>query len=199
MNKNELFLKYNFAKKMLETEISILMEEFVFLHGYNPVEHIKSRIKSEASIIKKLEKKGYEKTLANITKIPDIIGIRIVVSFLADIYDVVATIKKSKNLIVKKQKNYVENPKDTGYLSYHLIVAVPIYLAGKTEYVDAEIQIRTIAMDFWATLDHKIQYKFSNEIPKEIKEQMYENSLIIRELDERMLKLNEAVNSYIKE
>ncbi len=199
MNKNELFLKYNFAKKMLETEISILMEEFVFLHGYNPVEHIKSRIKSEASIIKKLEKKGYEKTLANITKIPDIIGIRIVVSFLTDIYDVVATIKKSKNLIVKKQKNYVENPKDTGYLSYHLIVAVPIYLAGKTEYVDAEIQIRTIAMDFWATLDHKIQYKFSNEIPKEIKEQMYENSLIIRELDERMLKLNEAVNSYIKE
>ena len=112
MNKNELFLKYNFAKKMLETEISILMEEFVFLHGYNPVEHIKSRIKSEASIIKKLEKKGYEKTLANITKIPDIIGIRIVVSFLTDIYDVVATIKKSKNLIVKKQKNYVENPKE---------------------------------------------------------------------------------------
>lgn len=199
MNKNELFLKYGFAKKMLETEITILMEEFVFLHGYNPVEHIKSRIKSEASIINKLEKKGYEKTLANIAKIPDIIGIRIVVSFLTDIYDVVATIKKSKNLIIKKQKNYVEKPKDTGYLSYHLIVAVPIYLAGKTEYIDAEIQIRTIAMDFWATLDHKIQYKFSNEIPKEIKEQMYENSLIIRELDERMLRLNEAVNNYIKD
>lgn len=197
-NEKELFLKYNFAKQMLETEINILMDEFVLKHGYNPVEHIKSRIKSKESILKKLEKKGYEKSLINITKIPDIIGLRIVVSFLSDVYDVVATIKQSENLIIKGQKDYVENPKDTGYISYHLIVAVPIYLAGKTEYIDAEIQIRTIAMDFWATLDHKIQYKFPNEIPTDIKEKMYESSLIIRELDERMMHLNEAVNEHLK-
>lgn len=198
INENKLFLKYKFAKQMLETEINILIEEFVYEHGYNPVEHIKSRIKTKESILHKLEKKGYEKSLINMTKIPDVIGIRIVVSFLSDIYDVVSTIKNSNNIIIKAQKDYVENPKDTGYISYHLIVAVPIYLAGKTEYIDAEIQIRTIAMDFWATLDHKIQYKFPNKIPNDIKEKMYENSLIIRDLDERMMRLNEAVNKYMK-
>ncbi len=198
-NEKELFLKYNFAKDMLETEINILMEEFVFKNGYNPFEHIKSRIKTKESIMNKLEKKGYEKTVANFDKIPDIIGIRIVVSFLNDIYAVVDTIKQSKNLIIKRQKDYVDNPKESGYISYHLIVAVPIYLAGKTEYIDAEIQIRTIAMDFWATLDHKIQYKFPNEIPNDIKEQLYESSLIIRELDKRMMHLNEAVNEHMKD
>lgn len=197
-NENEIFMKYAFAKKMLETEIGILMEEYVFKNGYNPVEHIKTRIKSKESILKKLEKKGYEKKLANITKIPDIIGLRIVVSFLSDVYDVVNIIKNSENLIIKDQKDYVEKPKDSGYLSYHLIVAVPIYLAGKTEYVDAEIQIRTIAMDFWATLDHKIQYKFPNKIPNDIKKKMYESSLIIRELDERMMHLNKVVNEHLK-
>ena len=197
--KDKLFLKYKFAKKMLEAEISILVEEFEFIHGYNPVEHIKARIKSETSILKKLEEKGYKKTISNIkTHIHDVVGIRIVVSFLSDVYDIVATIKESKNLTVIKQQDYIKEPKDTGYKSYHLNVFVPIYLRDKTEYMEAEIQIRTIAMDFWASLDHKIQYKFPNEIPEEIKDKMYENSLIIAKLDEQMMYLNDAVNKYEK-
>lgn len=198
-SKEGLFLKYEFAKSMLETEINILIEEFVFVHGYNPVEHVKSRIKSEASIVDKLEKKGVEKTIVNVGRhVHDAVGLRIVVSFLSDVYDIVSIIKKSKNLIVVKQDDYINNPKDTGYTSYHLNVLVPIYLNDKTEYIEAEIQIRTIAMDFWASLDHKIQYKFPNEIPEDVKEKMYENSLIIKELDRQMMHLNETVNKYDK-
>lgn len=197
--KESLFLKYKFAKQMLETEINILMEEFVFVHGYNPVEHIKSRIKTEASIMKKLEKKGLAKTVSNVGRyVHDAVGFRIVVSFLSDVYDIVTIIKKSNNLIVVKQEDYIKDPKESGYTSYHLNVLVPIYLNSKTEYVEAEIQIRTIAMDFWASLDHKIQYKFPNEIPEEVKEKMYENALIIKKLDNQMMHLNEAVQKYDK-
>lgn len=198
-SRDELFLKLNFAKRMLETEINILMEEFVFIHGYNPVEHIKSRVKSEDSIAKKLEKKGYDKTIKNVSKyITDGVGLRIVVSFLSDVYDIVSVIRKSKNLIVREQIDYIKDPKETGYTSYHLVVWVPIYLNAKVELISAEIQIRTIAMDFWASLDHKIQYKFPNEIPEDVKEKMYENSLIIKELDKQMMHLNETVNKYDK-
>lgn len=198
-SKEELFLRYKFAKQMLETEINILVEEFVFKHGYNPVEHIKSRVKSEASIIKKLEHKGFEYTLSNVVKcIHDGVGIRIVVSFLSDVYDLVSVIKKSKNLVVIGQEDYIKDPKNTGYTSYHLNVLVPIYLENHIDYVEAEIQIRTIAMDFWASLDHKIQYKFPNEIPEDVHKKLYENSLIIKNLDIQMMHLNEIVNKYDK-
>ena len=184
---------------MLETEINILVDEFVFNHGYNPVEHIKSRIRSEKSIKNKLKDKGYDYTLANIKKyIHDVVGIRIVVSFLSDVYDIVSVLKNSQDLIIVKQQDYIKEPKDTGYISYHLNVLIPIYLNNKTEYVEGEIQIRTIAMDFWASLDHKIEYKFSDtgKIPLEVYDKMYENSLIIKELDKKMMHLNETVNKY---
>lgn len=184
---------------MLETEINILVDEFVFNHGYNPVEHIKSRIKSEKSIKNKLKDKGYDYTLANIKKyIHDVVGIRIVVSFLSDVYDIVSVLKNSQDLIIVKQQDYIKEPKDTGYISYHLNVLIPIYLNNKTEYFEGEIQIRTIAMDFWASLDHKIEYKFSDteKIPLEVYDKMYENSLIIKELDKKMMHLNETVNKY---
>ena len=127
-----------------------------------------------------------------------VVGIRIVVSFLSDVFDIVSLIKKSKNLIIKDQKDYITEPKETGYTSYHLNVLVPIYLYNNIEYMEAEIQVRTMAMDFWASLDHKILYKFPESIPEEVKEAMYQNSLIIKELDKRMLQLNEIVNKYDK-
>lgn len=197
--KDKLFLYYNFALRMLETEINILVDEFVFKHGYNPVEHIKSRIKSEKSIKNKLKNKGYDYTPSNIKKyIHDVVGIRIVVSFLSDVYDIVSVLKNSQDLIIVKQQDYIKEPKDTGYISYHLNVLIPIYLNNKTEYVEGEIQIRTVVMDFWASLDHKIEYKFNNadKIPLEVYDKMYENSLIIKELDKKMMHLNEVVNKY---
>ena len=193
---SELMLKYNFALQLLETQFNILIKEFEFKNKYNPVEHMKSRLKTEKSIIDKLNKKGYEVTTKNmISHVHDIIGIRIVCSFLEDVYDIVDIIKSSKQF----KKDYIKNPKSTGYMSYHLIVLVPIYLNETVEHVEAEIQIRTSAMDFWASIDHKVQYKFPSEIPEEVKKEMYNCSLDIRKLDEKMQQLNEFVNKYNKE
>ena len=194
---SELMLKYNFALQLLETQFNILIKEFEFKNKYNPVEHMKSRLKTEKSIIDKLNKKGYEVTTKNmISHVHDIIGIRIVCSFLDDVYDIVDIIKSSKHFKIKEEKDYIKNPKTTGYMSYHLIVLVPIYLNETVEHVEAEIQIRTSAMDFWASIDHKVQYKFPSEIPEEVKKEMYNCSLDIRKLDEKMQQLNEFVNKY---
>lgn len=194
---SELMLKYNFALQLLETQFNMLIKEFEFKNKYNPVEHMKSRLKTEKSIIDKLNKKGYEVTTKNmISHVHDIIGIRIVCSFLDDVYDIVDIIKSSKQFKIKEEKDYIKNPKSTGYMSYHLIVLVPIYLNETVEHVEAEIQIRTSAMDFWASIDHKVQYKFPSEIPEEVKKEMYNCSLDIRKLDEKMQQLNEFVNKY---
>ena len=194
---SELMLKYNFALQLLETQFNILIKEFEFKNKYNPVEHMKSRLKTEKSIIDKLNKKGYEVTTKNmISHVHDIIGIRIVCSFLDDVYDIVDIIKSSKQFKIKEEKDYIKNPKTTGYMSYHLIVLVPIYLNETVEHVEAEIQIRTSAMDFWASIDHKVQYKFPSEIPEEVKKEMYNCSLDIRKLDEKMQQINEFVNKY---
>ena len=194
---SELMLKYNFALQLLETQFNILIKEFEFKNKYNPVEHVKSRIKSEKSIIDKLNKKGYEVTTKNmILHVHDIIGIRIVCSFLDDVYDIVDIIKSSKQFKIKEEKDYIKNPKSTGYMSYHLIVLVPIYLNETVEYIEAEVQIRTSAMDCWASIDHKIQYKFPSEIPEEVKNEMFNCAVDIRKLDEKMYQLNEIVNKY---
>ncbi len=197
---DEIYAKYEYAKKMLETELQILIKEFERKHGYTPVEHTKSRIKTEKSIQCKLTKKGYGFTPENIEKhISDVVGVRIVVSFLSDVYDIVSMITHSTNLLIKKRKDYIKEPKDSGYSSYHLIVLVPIYLESYVEYITAEIQIRTVAMDFWATLDHKIRYKFQDVIPADIQNAMREYAEDIQELDRKMYEMNKIMSKYEKE
>lgn len=192
-----LMMKYQFALQMLETELSILIKEYEYKNKYNPVEHKKSRIKTKESAIEKLIKKGYEVNSNNLIKhVHDMIGIRIVCSFISDVYNMVEIIKNSKQLKIIDEKDYISNPKDTGYISYHIIVMVPIYLNENIEYMEAEIQIRTIAMDFWATLDHKILYKFEKEVPTELKKEMYNCSLDIKDLDYKMQHLNEISKKY---
>lgn len=196
-NLPELMLKYEFAMDTLTTQINILIKEFEFRNHYNPVEHIKSRIKSEESALNKLEKKGYDLTLFNIVNhVHDMIGIRIVCSFLSDVYDIVEMIKNSGQIKIKEEKDYIKNPKKSGYSSYHLIVLVPIYLHDSIEYVEAEIQVRTIAMDFWASLEHKIQYKIPKDLPKKVTDELYQCSLNMFALDNRMNQLNQIINEY---
>lgn len=197
---DEIYAKYEYAKKMLETELQILIKEFERKHGYTPVEHTKTRIKAEKSIQCKLTKKGYKFTPENVEKyISDVVGVRIVVSFLSDVYDIVSMITHSTNLLIKKRKDYIKEPKDSGYSSYHLIVLVPIYLESYVEYITAEIQIRTVAMDFWATLDHKIRYKFQDVIPADIQNAMREYAEDIQELDRKMYEMNKIMSKYEKE
>lgn len=194
---SELMLKNEFAKQLLETQLNILIKEFEYNNHYNPVEHIKSRIKTEKSIREKLQKKGYEYTAENLrSHVHDIVGIRIVCSFLSDVYDIVNMIKNSEQFQLVAEKDYIETPKDSGYISYHLIVLVPVYLNNDTEYIEAEIQIRTIAMDFWASIDHKIQYKFA-EAPKEVQDELYQCSLDIKALDNRMNQMNRIIHKYV--
>lgn len=197
---NDVMLKYKFALDVLETNIKILVNEHEYKYNENIVDHIKVRLKSKNSSAKKLEQKGHDITVNNLVKhVHDIVGLRIVCSFLPDVYKVVDIIKKSELFYVKSEKDYISNPKDTGYISYHLIVLVPVPLKDGIEYIEAEIQVRTMAMDFWASLDHKLQYKFEGIIPDEVKHEMYKCSVDIKAIDEKMTSLKRFIDEYPKD
>ena len=196
-NIDEIFLKYEFALQTLLTELNILLKEYEFKNKINPVEHIKSRIKTKESAFEKLKRKGYPVDLENmILHIHDMVGVRLVCSFKSDVYDIVNIIKNSKLLTMKKEQDFIKNPKETGYSSFHLNVMVPIYLNNDVEYIEAEIQIRTVAMDFWATLEHKIRYKFDGTIPDEVSDKLYNCSKEVKELDNRMFNINEIMKKH---
>ena len=197
---NNIMINYMCALKILEAQIEVINDEFQYKYNHNPIEHIKTRVKSVDSIMKKLEKYNLDFSIDNIiNNIFDIIGARIVCSFKSDIYKIVDIIKTSSCLEVVKEKDYIKNPKESGYSSYHLIVDVPVYLSTGVIKVKAEIQIRTIAMDFWASLEHKINYKFSKKLPDKIRNELISSSKIIDDLDNRMNYLKELVNEYKEE
>lgn len=190
-------LKYNFALKRLLSEIEILIEEYKFKTDCNPVEHIKSRIKSYNSIEAKLKNKNLEITKDNIVRnVHDVVGVRIVCSFLDDVYELVKIIKSSKQFVIIGESDYIKNPKDSGYSSYHINLLVPVHLLERTEYIEAEIQIRTIAMDCWASLDHKLRYKLPEDIPEEIKEDMNLRAIAIREYDKTVQHLYDLIREF---
>lgn len=194
---NEIVLRYEFALQTLSTELNILIKEYEFKNKTNIVEHIKSRIKTKESAIAKLIRKGYPVDGENlINHIHDMVGVRIVCSFLSDVYEIVNIIENSKIFRIKSKDDFIKNPKKSGYSSFHMNVYVPVYLNGTIEYVEAEIQIRTMAMDFWASLEHKIKYKFDGEIPEEVTKEVYDCSLEVKELDNKMYKINEIMNKY---
>ncbi len=189
-------LLYNSALKQIRTKIEILNEEFQEVHRYNPIEHVKSRLKVPESIVKKLKRNGYESTIANMVRyVNDIAGIRIICSFTSDIYRIAEMISNQKDIQVLTIKDYIMNPKASGYRSYHMIVSIPVYLSDRIVNVKVEIQIRTVAMDFWASLEHKIQYKFESKAPMHIKSELYECARMVADLDARMLSLNEEIQS----
>lgn len=185
---------YNSALKKVNTKIDILNDEFKHIHNYNPIEYIKARIKTPESTVKKLKRNGYESTIENmVTHINDIAGIRIVCSFTSDIYRIAEMIGQQSDLTVLSVKDYIRKPKDSGYKSYHMLVTIPIYMSDKTVDTKVEIQIRTIAMDFWASLEHKIYYKFEGNAPDYISRDLQECADIVSKLDAKMLQLNEAI------
>ena len=185
---------YNSALKEVGTKVDILNDEFRHVHKYNPIEYIKSRIKSPESIVKKLKRHGYESTIENmVNHINDIAGIRVVCSFTSDIYRLAEMIGRQNDLTVVSVKDYIKHPKRSGYKSYHMLVTIPIFLSDRVIDTKVEIQIRTIAMDFWASLEHKIYYKFEGNAPEYISQELRECSGMISMLDAKMLSLNEAV------
>ena len=190
----EAMLDYNSALKQIETKLSILNDEFQHIHRYNPIEHIKARIKTPESIVKKLKRYGLEFTLDNMEQaVNDIAGVRITCSFTSDIFRLAEMISEQKDIKVISTKDYITTPKPSGYRSYHMIISVPVYFSDRIKDVKVEIQIRTVAMDFWASLEHKINYKFEGNAPQHIKDELIECSEMIANLDAKMLSLNEEI------
>ncbi len=197
---NEVLLIYRSALKEINTKLEILNDEFQHVHRYNPIEHIKSRIKTSESIVKKLKKKGYESTIENMVEyVDDIAGIRIICSFTSDIYHIAEMLVNQNDIRVLEVKDYIKSPKQSGYKSYHLLVTVPIFLSDKKIDAKVEIQIRTVAMDFWASLEHKIHYKFEGNAPEHIQEELVECARMVSDLDTKMQSLNEEVQSMLDE
>lgn len=195
-----LMFLYNSALKEVTTKLEILNDEFIHVHKYNPIEYIKSRIKTPESIVKKLKRHGHETSVDNmINYINDIAGVRIVCSFTSDIYRIVEMIEKQNDMTVISVKDYISNPKASGYKSYHMLVSVPIFMGQRVVDTKVEVQIRTIAMDFWASLEHKIYYKFEGNAPEYISRELRDCATIVSMMDLKMLQLNEAIMQAKKE
>lgn len=187
----KLMFIYSIAIRELENKIGILKDEFKIFYNYDLIDHVDTRIKEPESIIHKMKKRNIQLTYKNmIENINDIAGIRIVCPLKKDIFSVKDLIQKLPNINVLKEKDYITYPKKSGYSSYHLIVQVPITIAQKNIYVKVEIQIRTIAMDFWANLEHKMKYKTEAEISKKESREWINYAKMINKIDNKMMLLN---------
>ena len=199
--KSLMFL-YSSALKEINVKIEILNNEFIQIYNYNPIEHVKSRLKTPESIVKKLKRMGAEVKVVNMTeKISDIAGIRIICSFTSDIYQIADMISRQRDVTVLYIKDYIKNPKPSGYRSLHLIVEVPIFLENEKRPMKVEVQLRTIAMDFWASLEHKLRYK--KEIPEaeavQMAEELTECANVIADWDKKMGEIRNRIERYSEE
>ncbi|MBS6395800.1 MAG: GTP pyrophosphokinase family protein [Clostridiales bacterium] len=190
----ELLMQYRCAIREIETKLNVLNEEFSLQHERNPFESIKSRVKAPYSIIEKMNRKGYELTVKNIEeKLNDVAGIRVICSFVEDIYYLAAMLSAQDDLEVLKVKDYIKKPKPNGYRSLHLIVQIPIFLSNEKKYMRVEVQFRTIAMDFWASLDHKLKYKKNVKSPERIAQELKKCADVISSVDMRMQEIRSMI------
>lgn len=190
-------LIYDAALREVNTKLETLNNEFKIKHQYNPIEHMTSRIKSPESIAKKMKHNNRELTVENIVRyINDVAGIRVICSYTTDIYRIAKLIAEQSDVTVLKVKDYIKNPKPNGYKSYHMIVTVPIFLSETMVNAKVEIQIRTIAMDFWASLEHKMYYKFEGNAPESIRRELKECADLVAFLDQKMMAINEEIKRY---
>lgn len=179
---------YSSAVKQITLKFEVLNDEFNVLYARNPIHHVESRVKSFDSIAAKLEKKGLPLTIESAMKnVNDIAGVRVVCSYIDDVYRVAEMMERQTDVEIVKRQDYIETPNYNGYRSLHLDIKVPVYLSDRTEYLAAEVQIRTIAMDFWASLEHDIRYKADkSKLPQGINEEMLECAGKIAEIDRQM-------------
>ena len=183
----ELMSYYKCAMMEVETKFKVLNEEFSLQYDRNPIETIKTRLKSPQSIFNKLKSKGLPMTAESIEEnLADIAGVRVICSFPSDIYLLSSCLLKQDDIVLIKKKDYILNPKPNGYRSLHLIVQIPIFLKEKKKLMKVEIQFRTIAMDFWASLEHKLKYKKDVKNPEKLSAELRECADTIAELDSRM-------------
>ena len=185
---------YQCAIMEVETKFKVLNEQYSLEYDRNPIEDIKSRVKSMESLIKKIRKKDIPLTLSSIEEnIHDIAGVRVICSFPDDIYMLADCLLSQDDITLLEKKDYIKNPKPNGYKSYHMVVTIPVYLTDGPVETKVEIQIRTVAMDFWASLEHKIYYKSDFEAPDYLQRELKACADVVDMLDAKMFSLNQAI------
>ena len=190
----ELMMMYTCAIKEVRTKFEVLNTEFNVRYSRNPINFINTRLKRTSSVLEKLERKNAPFTVESIEKnINDIAGIRVICSYIDDIYFIADALTKQDDIKLIDKKDYIANPKPNGYRSLHLIVSVPVFFAEQTRNMKVEVQIRTIAMDFWASLEHQLKYKHSIENQEEIVEQLHKCAETITDTDKKMLEIRRMI------
>ncbi len=185
---------YKCAMMEIETKLNVLNEEYSIEHDRNPISSIKTRLKTMPSILEKLNRRNIEPNIQNIEKeLNDIAGIRVICSFPDDVYTLASALLQQDDIKLILLKDYIKNPKPNGYRSLHMIVEIPIFLAQEKKMMKVEIQLRTIAMDFWASLEHQLCYKKDNELTEEMRKELYDCAEISANLDMRMDALRKNV------
>ena len=185
---------YQSALIQMNSRVEVLNRELNHVYSYNPIEYVKTRLKTPESIMKKLKKNGHQVSIDDMVEyVNDIAGLRITCSFFTEIYFVADMIARQDNLSVLSIKDYISRPKESGYKSYHMLLSIPVALADAVIPTKVEVQIRTMAMDFWASLEHKIYYKFEGNAPGYFARELQECASIISKLDAKMMSLNEAM------
>ena len=184
----EIIQKYQAAMREMMVRFEILDQDLNLKKHRNPIHHIESRIKKPASIFEKLERYGKEPTLANMERyIMDIAGVRVICSYIHDVYNLLELLQKQDDLVIVTVKDYIANPKPNGYRSLHVIVRIPVYFLDKKELIPVEVQLRTIAMDFWASLEHDLKYKSVSEVQGiDSYDELKDCSRIIEDVETRM-------------
>ena len=196
----QAMMRYTCAIREVKTKLEVLNDELSVKNQRNPIEMIKSRVKKPKSIVEKLQRRGFEISLESMEKnLDDVAGIRIICSFLDDIYEVADMLIRQDDVKVIAVKDYIQNPKPNGYKSYHMVVTVPVYLTDGPVETKVEIQIRSVAMDFWASLEHKIAYKFEGNAPENLLKELKACADMVDMLDAKMFSLNEAITAFAKE
>ena len=191
-----MMLKYDCALSEVRTKLDVLNKELSLRNNRNPFESIKMRLKTPVSIYQKLAGKGVDFTIENINEnLSDIAGIRVICSFVDDIYMLADCLANQDDITVIQKKDYIESPKESGYRSLHLIIEVPIFLTQEKEYMKVEVQFRTIAMDFWASLEHQMKYKKNIENQDVISDDLKFSADLINQLDLRMQQIREKIDA----
>lgn len=188
--------RYQSAIREVQTKLEILDDEFQSKHRRNPIHHMQSRLKSMQSIVEKLQRKNVPISISSATEhLTDIAGIRVVCSYIDDIYTIAKLLTRQDDVRVVKVRDYIKNPKPNGYRSLHIVIEIPVFLQEGKAWVPVEVQIRTIAMDFWASLEHQLRYKGLSAIPADISDQLQQTAADIASLDERMQAIHNRVDA----
>ena len=189
-------MMYGCAIRAVKTKLEVLNDELSVKNQRNPIEMIKSRVKKPASIVEKLRRRGFEVSVESMKKnLDDVAGIRIICSFVDDIYQVAEMLVRQDDVKVIAVKDYIKNPKENGYRSYHLIIEIPVFFSEGKRPIRVEVQIRTIAMDFWASLDHQLKYKKEVANDPEISEDLKQCADVIAQTDEKMLAIRKKIEA----